>query len=119
MTHSDSYPTTAISRVALFDELVKIGEAAEDKHKELKNALKHIAAGTAGIGLGTAAGYGVTELAPRFFKAKKPVYPKGSLPHKAITLGLPIATGLGATLWSRYRQKMNERMRGSGSNDGG
>ena len=113
---STSWLSMDTSREALFDELIKIGEVAEkgeERHHGLKNALRYGAAGAAGVGAGMAAGYGVTELAPRLFKAKKPVYPRGSLPHKVVTIGLPIGAGLGATLWSKYRQKMHEKLHGT------
>ena len=122
MTPTNSLLFTDTSRAALFDELVKIGQSADPAvevkdEKGWKNALKHGLAGAAGVGTGVAAGVGVTEAADKFFKAKKPVFPRGSLPHKAVTIGLPIGMGLGATLWSRHRQKMHEKLHGKTPND--
>lgn len=117
---TDSWLFTATSREALYDELVKIGEDAEHS-KGLKNALKHIAVGTAGVGAGALAGHGITKLVehvrPGTIIPKKPVPGPHTKIHQAIRYGLPIGAGLSATLWSRYRQKMHDKLHGKASDD--
>lgn len=122
MTHSNSWLSTDTSREALFDELVKIGEKAEKDSKGLKNALKHGLAGAAGVGTGMAAGYGTMHVLekgfPGVFTPKKPVH-ISKLKRHILTKGLPIGAGLSATLWSRYRKKMQNKLQGTKAPDGG
>lgn len=120
-TNSTSWLSTDTSREALFDEIVKIGEAADKDRKDLKNAIKHIAAGSAGVGAGAAAGYGAVHLLEKGFPGhvipRKPVK-LGPRKKMFLTKGIPIAAGVGATLWARHRQKMQESLHGK-PKDGG
>jgi hypothetical protein len=107
------------SREALFDELVKIGEAAEKKAPKKKgfgNALRIAGAGAAGTAAGMGLGHGAVHLVNKASKGlsiprkSQHAIPKGSMKHKVLTIGLPIGAGLGATLWGRARQKTQKNL---------
>jgi hypothetical protein len=106
----------SITKRALFDELVKLAEVppAEPKKGGVGKALRAMAVGGAGLGLG----YGISELAVRklpFFStapsslapeaAKKLMQQRGA----ARKIILPILSGVAVMLADRYRQHMNEQ----------
>lgn len=101
-------PSTAISREALLDELVKIGAASEEQ--EPRKGLGHVVRTVGTIGAGTALGYGLSEALAR----KLPYF---SSPGSAEVLKkrqnvakiiLPILGGTAAMLADRYRQSLNK-----------
>jgi hypothetical protein len=133
-TPTDSWLFTDTSRAALFDEIVKIGEAAkpdaetlayykkqiqEAEQRGFNNALKTGLAGAAGVGAGYLAGEGATRLIdkirPGTVRPRKPVPGRGSFQHRMLTIGLPIGAGVGATLWSRALQKRKQKLQGDDS----
>lgn len=94
------------TRVALFDELVKIANtestAPEEKSKgSLGTALRAMGVGAAG----GAIGYGLAELAGRNMKFLQQPNTDGLRAAKII---LPILSGSAVMMADRYRQKMNE-----------
>lgn len=118
MTPTNSWLFTDTSRAALFDELVKIGSAAEKDVKRdsaVKNALKTGLSAAGGVGAGYLAGEGLTRAAEHFWpgsiKPKKPIPGRGTFRHRMLTIGLPIGAGVGATLWSRANQKRRAKLR--------
>lgn len=108
-----------INHRALLDELVKIGEDAEQHSSgrdKLVGALKTIGLAS----LGAAAGHGAASLVetafPKFMHAQKPVQ-AGYV--KAVQIGLPILGALSLSLGSKYREKVTEGLFGnSPPNDG-
>lgn len=120
--HSSSWLPTATSREALFDELVKIGEAAAEKEapkkkkKGLGNALRIAGAGAAGTAVGMGLGQGAVHLVNKGFpgstipRKSQHRIPRGSWKHRALTIGLPMGAGLGATLWDRARRKTKKNL---------
>ncbi len=95
-----------ISREALFDELVKIGEArqeAKTKTKGLRHALKTI--GVAGAGAGV--GYGAAELIARNMKFFKEPTAERAQMAKVI---IPIATGVTALLAGKRFNKIQDEL---------
>ena len=118
-TPSNSWLFMDTSREALYDELVKIGEAEEKKAPKKKgfgNALRIAGAGAAGTAAGMGMGHGAVHLMNKAFKGSsiprksQHAIPRGSFKHQALTIGLPIGAGLGATLWSRARQKTKKNL---------
>jgi hypothetical protein len=116
---SNSWLSMDTSREALFDELVKIGEAEEKKapkKKGLGNALRTAGAGAAGTAVGMAGGQGAVYAVNKGFpgssvpRKSQHKLPKGSFKRKVLTIGLPIGAGLGATLWDRARQKTKRNL---------
>lgn len=106
-----------INHRALLDEIVKIGEDAQQsssRRDQLVGALKTIGIAS----LGTAAGVGAAGLAetmfPKFMHAAKPVRP-GYV--KAVQIGLPILGAIGLSLGNKYRQKVDEGLNGRNPND--
>lgn len=102
-----------IDHIALLDEIVKIGEASENRDR-IVSALK-----TIGIaGLGGAAGLGAANLMehafPKFMQAQKPVQ---SAYVKAVQIGLPILGAVGLSLGNKYRQLVDSGLSGNPSND--
>jgi len=91
-----------ISRAALFDELVKIGENAVKKEEKdtrsrsLGPALKAMAVGAAG----GAVGYGLAHAVGSKINFRHPTTTK---------IIVPILVGTATMLAERYRQKMNEQ----------
>lgn len=102
-----------INHRSLLDEIIKIGEANENKDR-LVSALKTI--GLASVG--GAAGYGAANLMehafPRFMQARKPVQ---SSYVKAVQIGLPILSAVGLSLGNKYRQLMDKGLSGNNTND--
>lgn len=102
-----------IDHRALLDEVVKIGEAGENKDR-LVSALKTIGV----AGLGGAAGFGAANLLehafPRFMQAQKPVQ---SAYVKAVQIGLPILGAVGLSLGNKYRQLVDKGLSGNPPND--
>jgi hypothetical protein len=95
------------------DELVKIGEAAEDKSnkrgrlmRSLKAALVASAGGAVGYGAGEAL-INIPSPVSRFLKAKKPV---SRFARGGARIGLPILGGLAITLGARHRKKLDDEM---------
>lgn len=106
-----------INHRALLDELVKIGEDAEQgsaNRDRLVSALKTIGLAS----LGAAAGHGAAGLAetvfPKFMHAAKPVQPAYV---KAVQIGLPILGGLSLSLGNKYREKVTQGISGKSPND--
>lgn len=101
---------------ALFDELVKLAEVplAEPKKSGLGKALRSMAVGGAGLGIG----YGLSELAVRklpFFTTPPASLAPGAAQKLMAQRGaarkiiLPILSGVAVMLADRYRQHMNEQ----------
>ena len=105
----------AASRAAVFEELVKIGEAASSSEKAKSKSRwgRDVALGilgaAGGAGLGHAAGMLLTnKIAPGFFRAGNP----SQKYINAAKITLPVLGGLGFILADRYRQKLDEKYRG-------
>lgn len=101
-----------INHNALLDEIVKIGESAENQlsnRDRLISALK-----TVGIaGVGGAAGLGAANVVerafPGFMQATKPVK---SNYVRAVQIGLPILGAIGLSLGNKYRQLVDQGLSG-------
>lgn len=106
-----------INHRSLLDELVKIGEDAEQQSSNrdrLVGALKTIGLASLGAAAGHGAAGMVEQVFPRFMHAAKPVQP-GYV--KAVQIGLPILGALSLSLGSKYREKVNEGLSGKPPND--
>jgi len=109
-----------ISRRALFDELVKIGEDAERHLNEApapkpQSSWKRVGSAVARSALGLGAGFGAADYLAnvRFPHLFKPGPSGVSNPRKALLMiGLPIGAGLGTMLGDRYRRQMDKEMFG-------
>lgn len=106
-----------IDHVALLNELIKIGEDAQQhssNRDRLIQALKTV--GLAGLGI--AAGHGTAHMVeqafPKFMQAQKPV--KSSY-VRAVQFGLPILGAVGLGLGSRYQKKVHEGLTGTAPQD--
>jgi hypothetical protein len=115
-----SWLSSDAAPAALLDELVKIGEDANEKANRkdrLIRAMKAVgisaAGGAAGIG-GAMALEGIPSPISRFLKAQKPV---SQAALWGIRLGLPILGGLALTLGARHKKKLDEEMSGVTPND--
>lgn len=108
-----------INHRSLLDELVKIGEAAEQQSSgrdQLVGALKTMGLASLGAAAGHGAAGAVEHAFPKFMHAAKPVQP-GYV--RAVQIGLPILGALSLSLGSKYRQKVDEGLSGKPSpNDG-
>ena len=107
-----SWLSTDIAPAALLDELVKIGEAAEekaDRRERLIKAMKAVGIASAGgaAGIGGAMALEQIPAVRKFMRAKKPVS-RAAL--WATRLGLPILGGLAITLGARHKKKLDEAM---------
>lgn len=106
---------------ALLDELVKIGEAAEEKSQRrdrLIRAMKAVglSAGGAAVGIGAAEALrGIPSPISRFLNANKPVS-RGAL--LAARIGLPILGGLAITLGARHKKKLDDEMSSAAPKNG-
>lgn len=106
---------------ALLDELVKIGEAAEEKaqkRERLLRAMKAVgisaAGAAAGVG-GAMALEGIPSPISRFLKAEKPV---SQVALWGARLGLPILGGLAITLGARHKKKLDDEMSSAAPKNG-
>lgn len=106
-----SWLSETAAPAALLDELVKIGEDADQRESNKKRILR--AAGTAALaGLGTGAGvYAAKRLVPHLPAPTKKVV-------RAVQIGLPIMGGTAMFLGSRYRKKIDEGLSPKSSQDG-
>ena len=102
-----------IDHRALLDEVVKIGEAAEQKvsnRDRLVSALKTIGVAGAGGALGFGAAHAMEKAFPEFMQATKPVK---SNYVKAVQIGLPILSAVGLSLGNKYRQLVDQGLSGN------
>lgn len=99
-----------ISRTALLDELVKIGERKKAPVKQEKGgitrALAAMGAGAAGMGVGLGLSHVAEKTLPFYNQPHA-----GRIPASRIIL--PIVGGMAAMMAERYRQKMNEEYSGT------
>ena len=106
----------SISRAALFDELVKIGEASVSptpgaRQEEPKKGPGHAVKAILAAGAGSALGYGAAELLAR----KLPYFQTPGSPEvlakrvRAAKIILPILSGGAVILADRYRNAMERQ----------